>query len=351
MFKLFGAFGADGPSVETVLTGAHLLPGDTLHGEIHLRGGGHDAHVEQVTLAFVAVVEVGDDAGEAAREFHRWAVTGPFTLPAGQSVTVPFALPTPWELPVGTVYGQPLHGTTLAVRTELEISGAVDQGDLDAVTVGPLASQQRVLDAFATLGFHFTGADLEEGYLSGVAQELPFYQEIEFAPPGEYAGRISEVELTFVASPHGLTVVLEADGASDDVYGRFALSHDEALYHPWEQSLTNWLHAAAGHSHGHGDGHGHSGGPGWGGVAAAGVGGVAAGAAVGYLASEALSDDDEEEDEPENVVGDVQAVIDQATAAAYQEAYEDAIEEAVEEAYEDAYEEAYEEATEEFADD
>ncbi|MEV0663150.1 sporulation protein [Actinomadura luteofluorescens] len=354
--QLLGAFGVGGPSVETVLAASHTRPGDHLTGEVRVRGGDRDVHVHQVVLSLVARTEYehGDHEGAGGREFYRGLITSGFSLGAGQFHAIPFQLPLPWELPVTEVYGQHLHGMAMGVRTELDVAGAADSGDLDPVSVSPLPSQQRVLDAFGTLGFMFKSADVEEGHIAGVHQELPFYQEIEFFAPPRYDGRIGEVELTFVSDPHGLVVILEADrrgnvfSEGDDVLGRFHVSHDQALHLAWEHEVEGWLRAVAGHLHGgfapgphepyghhghHGDHSGGRGGPGWGGVAAGAAGGLAAGFVAGAVVGEML-DDEEQKDEPS--VGDAfagvseQAAHDAYQAAAYEQAYEDAYEDAVE---------------------
>ncbi len=380
--RLLGAFGVGGPSVETVLGTAQARPGEHLSGEVRIQGGDHDAHITRVIVSLVtqAEYEHGDHEGAGTREFYRGAVAGPLHIGAGQYQSVPFQLPLPWELPVTEVNGQHLHGMAMGVRTELEVAGAVDAGDLDPISVTPLPSQQRVLYAFGTLGFTFKSADVEEGHIAGLHQELPFYQEIEFYAPSEYAGQINEVELTFVADPHGLAVILEADRRGtaftegDDVFGRYHVSHEDALHMSWEHELENWLRAVAGHGHaGHGyAGHGYAGndyaspgfahdshhhaeqhghGPGWGGVAAGAAGGLAAGLVAGAVVNEMLGDDEDEQEEPS--VGDAFAQMsEQAVQNAYQQAaFEQAVEDAYENAYEDAYEEAYEEAYEDASED
>ncbi len=366
--RLAGAFGAGGPSVDTVLHASHTRPGEYLTGEVHVQGGDHDVYIQGVVLGLVTRVEYEGEEheGEGYREFHRGAITGPFHLGAGQYHTIPFQLPIPWELPITSVYGQRLPGMTMGVRTELEVAGAVDKSDLDPIEVLPLPSQQRVLDAFSALGFQFKSADLEEGHIAGVHQELPFYQEIEFHPPGQYHGGINEVELTFVAGPGGLAVILEADkeggffSEGEDVFGRFHVEHGQALHQPWEAQLSGWLQAVAGHAHGgygthggyghhdpyghdvshghyenhgHHDGHEHRGGPGWGAVAAAGAAGLVGGVAAGMVADEIFDGDDEEEEREEALEEAVeearfQAQMDAAVDQAYAESYEDAYEEA-----------------------
>ena len=123
---------------------------------------------------------------------------------------------------------------------------AVDKGDLDEVAVHPLPAQERILDAFARLGFRFARADLEHGGIHGVRQQLPFYQEIEFYPPPQYASGINEVEVTFVADPSGVEVILEFDkrggflAPGHDAYGRFRVSHAEADKHGLGRSRAEY---------------------------------------------------------------------------------------------------------------
>ncbi|WP_026403751.1 sporulation protein [Actinomadura rifamycini] len=316
--KMLGAFGVGGPKVDTVLTEPRRRPGETLAGEVRITAADYAVDVQRVSLGLVARVEVehGDGESAGALEFGRADAAGAFRLEAGEDRVLPFELALPWEAPITEVHGHPLHGMALGVRTELALAKAVDKGDLDPVAVVPLPSQERVLDAFDRLGFGFKGADLEYGRLHGVDQELPFYQEIEFSAPPAYAGRIGEVELTFVADPVGMAVVLEADrrgglfGSSDQVF-RLRVGHEEAVSLDWTAELARWLDDLAGgpsghragyadhHGHGGDKGHGHGGGPGWAGVAAGAAVGVAAGVAGGMIAGEVLEEvfEDDEGDE------------------------------------------------------
>jgi sporulation-control protein len=296
--KMFGALGIGGPSVDTVLANPQARPGADLNGEVRITGGNHEVTIEHVALGLVAAVHTENGAQQV--EFHRTAVAGQFGLAAGEHRTIPFTLPLPWEAPITDVHNKRLHGVNLGVRTELAVAKAVDKGDLDPVSVQPLPSQQRVLEGFAQLGFRFKKADLEPGRIHGVPQQLPFYQEIEFYPSSQFAGRINEVELTFVTDPQQLTVVLEADKRGGfftpdhDAFGRIQLSHQQAMTTDWAAELTAWLdqviqtrqHMAV-PAHGH---YGHRRGPGMGGV----VAGAAAGIVGGMVLGEMLEDGGEE---------------------------------------------------------
>jgi sporulation-control protein len=137
-----------------------------------------------------------------------------------------------------------------------------------------------------------------------VPQELGFYQEIEFFPPAQFAGALQQVELTFVANPHELFVVLEADkrggmfSSGGDAFGHFHLSHQEAEVADWASSINGWLSQVAQRGggmhgygqHGHHGGHHGRGGMGMGTVVAAGAAGVVGGMVVGEMMDDAFED-------------------------------------------------------------
>ncbi|MER7113171.1 sporulation protein [Saccharomonospora azurea] len=348
MFKrLLGAFGVGGPSVDTVLDTPHAMPGQAVTGQVRIQGGSNDVEIGEIALSLVTQVEIerGDHEFNGTSEFHRVVVQRGVRVPAGQPLAVPFQLDIPWETPITAVGGQRLPGMTVGVRTELVIAGAPDKGDLDPVEIHPLPSQNAVLDAFGALGFLFQSADVEAGRVHGVPQQLPFYQELEFYPPAAHSGRLNQVELTFVTTPHEVHVVLEADKRGGlfrqggDTFGRFAAPHLEAESMDWASLIGQWMDQAADRrSAGHGNpafgGHpgqygnpafggqapygqpgpygqpapyGHPGeyqerrGPGMGGVIAGAAAGVVGGMVLGEVLEEVFDGDEEEMDVAEEM--------------------------------------------------
>lgn len=349
--RMLSAFGIGGPSVDTVLDSPHAVPGQSITGQVRVQGGSSDADIGQVVLSLVTQVDRGgfsfghDDERGDGTEFLRSVVQQGLRVPAGQLVSVPFQLALPWETPITAVGGAALPGMSVGVRTELIIAGAPDKGDLDPVLVGPLPSQNKVLDAFGRLGFSFRGTGVQTGHLPGAAHELGFYQELEFFPPGQFAGRINQVELTFVATAHELNVILEADrrrggfASGGETTGHLRVSHQEAQATDWTSAISGWLEQVAargatnpafgggahnpafggqpGHNPAFGAPMGHGGqrvhggydhrddyhqqqgqrrGPGMGGMLAAGAagaaGGVLGGMALGGMAEEFFGDDE-----------------------------------------------------------
>jgi sporulation-control protein len=286
---------------------------------VRIQGGSADVTIGQVVLSLVTRVEAehGDHEFHGTAEFDRLVVAVDVRVPAGQPVNLPFQLLLPWETPLTAFGSAPLHGMTVGVRTELVIAAAPDKGDLDPLDVQPLPSQARVLDAFGQLGFTFRSADVEAGRLYGVPQQLGFYQEIEFFPPAGLSYQIKEVELTFVATPHELYVVLEADrrggafSSGGDTFGHFAMSHEEAARADWATIIRQWLEQVAhrygpggtfpgpgyhpGHDHHGRSGHHHGGhGGGIGGAVVGAAAGFAGGMVMGEVFEEIFESDDEE---------------------------------------------------------
>ncbi|MCZ7415284.1 sporulation protein [Streptomyces sp. WMMC897] len=326
--RLLGALGVGAPTVDTALAPGPVVPGGTLSGEVRLKGGNADYEIEQITLELVARVEAEYEDGEAEGgvAFGRFTVGGGFRLGEEAEQSVPFSVTLPWETPVTELHGQSL-GIVLGVRTELEVAGAKDKGDLDALSVAPLPAQEAVLEALGQLGFGFASADLELGHIHGTGQQLPFYQEVELRTAPQYAEVLRELEVTFLASPAGVEVVLEGDKRGSGMFGQFGggdavnrhvVAHEDVEHRDWTAEVDAWVRALvdaraayAGHggggygTHGHKDGyHGghHGSGPGMGAAVAAGAAGLAAGVVGGMVAAEVvdeIGDAFEGEDEDE----------------------------------------------------
>ncbi|MDQ1037613.1 sporulation-control protein [Streptomyces sp. V3I8] len=321
--RLPGSLGVGGPTVDTVLGPGPVLPGGTLSGEVRLAGGDADVDIERIALELVARVGPGagagagetNGAGEGGRPvvFERFTVCGGFRLGAGAERTVPFDVALPWETPVTEVYGREV-GITLGLRTELSAAGARDDeddpdgggpdgggpdgGGLDRLVVTPRPAQEAILEAFGQLGFGFRSAGLEPGRIGGTGQQLPFRQELELTPSAEYAHAVREIELTFLAAPAAMEVVLEADkrggrlSAGDDTLIRFTVphSHGPAAHHDWNTVVDGWVRELVEHRESYGPdaayGHDRSA-PGIGTTVALGTAGLAVGLAGGLVAAEA----------------------------------------------------------------
>jgi len=228
---LKGILGA-GVSVDTVLTDNHVTPGGILQGDVTFAGGEVDHKVEGIALEFTAMVEQDDRAPERVSrfDFHQAQVSGPFQLMKGSEHKVSFEVPVPWETPLSALEGRPLPGMTLGVSTVLALDKAFDKGDLDPLIIEPLPAQVAALNAMNELGFVFQVADLEEGTIPG--SHMPFYQEIEYWPGGEYKDGFTEIELTFVSNRETTDILLQPNdqgsllSAGHDNYQRITVENE-----------------------------------------------------------------------------------------------------------------------------
>lgn len=252
--RMLAGLGFGGASVETVLDDLNVFPGGVVRGQVYIEGGSVDQQVERLTvgLRVRAEVERGDAEHEQELEFARVEPGGGLHLQAGAQLRVPFEVPVPWEAPISVYRGQYLRGMRVGVNTQLHVAAGVDPGDLDPVAVHALPAQTAIMDALAKLGFSFLKADAERGRIRGVAQRLPFYQEIEFRAPRGYAG-LNELELTFVTDERGCAVVLELDkkpgllmGEGRDTFHHFRVEHNAVESQDWAGQLHAWIDQAAG---------------------------------------------------------------------------------------------------------
>lgn len=223
-----------GASVDAVLDRAATRPGEVLTGVVHLVGGSVEQQVNgvHVALTVVAEVESGDSEHRQDVVFGRVQVAGPSVLAPGSREQVRFSLPVPLEMPFNVLGGQELRGVRLGVRTDLDLAGALDKGDTDAVQVHALPVHEQLVRAVTRQGFRFVSADLEAGRVPG--SSLPVYQELEFRPTGAWSRALNELELTFLTSPAGVEVLLEGDrkgglftGGTDRLV-RVRVGHDGA---------------------------------------------------------------------------------------------------------------------------
>jgi len=233
MKRFMSRLGVGSAAVETVLDHDQTRPGAVITGVTTVTGGKVEQRIESITVALEATVEIDRDDSTYYEQvpFGSQQIGGNLQIQPGQQVSGRFQLPVPWQTPITDVGGWHLKGMKIGIRTKLAIPGAVDPGDLDPVSVHPLPIQEAVLAALGDLGFRFHSADVEKGHVGG--SSLPFYQEIELKPSGEYGKRIRELEVTFLVDDHGMDIVLEADRrggllrAGGDVHGRLRVGHGD----------------------------------------------------------------------------------------------------------------------------
>ncbi|ALG07974.1 sporulation protein [Kibdelosporangium phytohabitans] len=259
--KVLASLGQGGAKVDAQLLDRSVRPGGPLRGQVVLIGGQVDQEVDGLGVALLARVEQTDERGGVTLvdlPFQNVNLASNAVVRAGQQLTVPFEIHLPWETPITTVLGKHLSGMAVGLQTMLDLGGSMaDPQDIDAVAIEPLPAQHRILDAFSRLGFQFRAGGLEKNKITGLDQQLPFFQEIRFAPSPAFAQAFFEVAVTFLATSSGMQVVLDVrkkvrvgKGSGLGPQGRAAMGAFPVDYARvgsvnWEQQIEGWLREAA----------------------------------------------------------------------------------------------------------
>ncbi|MFF5720695.1 sporulation protein [Streptomyces buecherae] len=255
--KVPAPLGRGGPSLDTTLMPKAALPGGSLTGQLRLLGGNADCDIDRLTLELVAQVGAAPGAGGPASEAvcARFTLPGSFRLGRHEQRSLLFDVRLPWETPVTELSGAALD-VTLDVRAELTATGTRGRSDLVPLRVAPLSVQDSLLAALDRLGFGFRSARLEHGLIHGTSQRLPLYQVIGLAPAPRYAAVMRELQVTFLANPGGVEVILEADkpgglfAHGHGLLNRHLVSHGDADRRDWDATAEVWVRQMVA-SHGH----------------------------------------------------------------------------------------------------
>lgn len=260
--KVMASFGQGGATVDAQIIDRHVRPGGTLRGEVLLAGGQVDQEVESLAVTLLARVEEGGDNGREPvvtdLPFQNVHLAGRELVRAGAQIKVPFEVQMPWETPITTVFGKFLTGMAVGLQTNLNLARTVvDPQDVDAIPIEPLPAQHRLLDAMSRLGFQFRSAGLQKERIDGAEQQLPFYQEINFAPAPNFAKVFNEVSVSFLARPRDVQVVLDVNkkvrvakggglgSRGQSRLGKFVVEYAEMSKTNWEKQIEAWLHEVA----------------------------------------------------------------------------------------------------------
>ncbi|HEU5138836.1 MAG TPA: sporulation protein, partial [Bacillales bacterium] len=136
---------------------------------------------------------------------------------SGQELDLPFSAELPLDSPITNGIMQ------VWVRTQVDISMAVDPKDMDPIQVLPSKGYQTFLEAVEELGFRTRKVkNIKTHHVaSGVAQKC------EYVPlEGPFRGELDELEFVVFPVSGGLRVVTEVDRKAKGLGGLFAEALD-----------------------------------------------------------------------------------------------------------------------------
>jgi sporulation-control protein len=242
--KMLSTVGIGAAKVDTVLNSSLTKPGGLISGVVHVKGGNVDQDISDIDVSLMVDVKVERDdlTYYQPNLIYKHRVTGSFKIHKGENRQFPFEFNVPLEVPITVLGPYKLSNIKLYVKTDLDIENALDKADKDYLEIEPLPTMVNFLNAVINLGFSFHKADVEEGRLPG--SNYHFFEEIEFYGSRSRFPKIKELEVTFLANPNEVNVILEMDKkglfGSSDKYRVMSIPYDGSNFN-YENELSNLL--------------------------------------------------------------------------------------------------------------
>jgi sporulation-control protein len=242
--KMLSTVGIGAAKVDTVLNSSLTKPGGLISGVVHVKGGNVDQDISDIDVSLMVDVKVESDdlTYYEPNLIYKHRVTGSFKIHKGENRQFPFEFNVPLEVPITVLGPYKLSNIKLYVKTDLDIENALDKADKDYLEIEPLPTMVNFLNAIVNLGFSFHKADVEKGRLPG--SNYHFFEEIEFYGSRSRFPKIKELEVTFLANPNEVNVILEMDKkglfGSSDKYRVMSIPYDGSNFN-YENELSNLL--------------------------------------------------------------------------------------------------------------
>lgn len=205
--KLLSSIGIGAAKVDTRLAKKSYTVGETIEGEVFIKGGKNEQDIDNIYLTLMTdyVVEVDDKKVRRSVALDKILLTERFTIASNEEKVVPFQIKVPYEAPVT------MGSTRVWIQTGLDIKMAIDPQDKDFLEIKPHQLVREFIDAAGRLGFRLRQVDCEKTP-SYFRNGLPFVQEFEFkATSGEFARKLDELEAVFQLTENEARVLLQID--------------------------------------------------------------------------------------------------------------------------------------------
>lgn len=203
--RMLASIGIGSAKVDTRLEDSRYYAGDEVRGAVYVKGGNLEQQIDGIYLHLMTqyVRKKDDQKVTYTESIAKYRVTGPLTVGVNEELEIPFAIDLPEFTP------STFDRVRVWIKTGLDIANAVDPGDEDYLEILPHPHTGAVLEAIENLGFRIHRVENE--YAPRYSRGVPFVQEFEFYPGGNYYGRLDELEALFFPTAEGVEVLLEID--------------------------------------------------------------------------------------------------------------------------------------------
>lgn len=201
--KLLSSLGIGGATVDAVLDDDEIEVGGTLRAEIRIKGGSTRQEIRAARLELVTrcLVEGPGDGKVHADIVLAEGQAEIGHVEPGEALSFRIEMQVPASAPIS------IGSTQSFLRTRLDVPGAVDPKDSDAVAILPSRAMLAVIDGVEKAGFRLVETEVEYD----PRRDPPFVQEFDFRPAGWGDLGIDEVEIAFRPLPRGVEVLLTVD--------------------------------------------------------------------------------------------------------------------------------------------
>ncbi|MFC4408885.1 sporulation protein [Chungangia koreensis] len=206
--KMLASVGIGSAKVDTKLEKDTVMPGGEVRGVVVVQGGSTEQQISDIYMSVNTsyLKEIDDKKISVPGRVDQFRLSESFNIHANERKEIPFSFILPLDTPIT------IGRSRVWIKTDLDITSAVDPSDKDFVRVVPNPLLESVLTAASSLGFRMREADCEQAprYMR---KRLPFVQEFEFVPTsGSFRGRLDELEIVFLPiSENQAELLLQVD--------------------------------------------------------------------------------------------------------------------------------------------
>lgn len=206
--KIFASIGIGSAKIDTKLEQLTYRQGDIVKGIVEIKGGNVEQKINGLYLNLYTsyIKEMDDKKVPAVANIGHFPIFQSLLIKANEVHEVPFSFQLPFDTPV--TFGR----SKVWVKTEADISNALDPTDKDYIRIAPSPIMNAVIDAINELGFTLREVENERAPRY-IRSRLPLIQEFEFVPyQGPFRSRLDELELVFFnQSEHRVELLMEID--------------------------------------------------------------------------------------------------------------------------------------------
>lgn len=198
--KALASLGVGAAKVDTRLEKAKFRQGEMIRGKIFIQGGQAEQQIDEIYLYLI--VQYYHEGSQSEYVIEEKRLTDLIPISPREIKEIPFEFQLPYDSPISS------YGSTLYLKTGLDIKMALDPSDMDGIDVEPHSIVDAVLIAAERVGFQLVSVEYDfEHYFS----RHPFVQVYKLSPSGRYKEILDGLEFVFTAHEGHVDVIMNVD--------------------------------------------------------------------------------------------------------------------------------------------